>query len=122
MSEVTVDFIGFDPDQDACLMVLAEHGPWTAPYDAALAQLEERLFGCMDAALDGHLAERFPPARGKAVIIRVDGFDLPRAELDAFVRRFAETAASLPDYATDASPFVARFVIEMSHIPAPPAA
>jgi hypothetical protein len=111
MSDVLVDFIAFNEERDACLMVLVE-GPWDGDVDGHLRNLQDRMFGCLEAALDGQLAEQFPDARGKAVIVRVDCYDVPRDDVEGFVSRFAEGVANLPDYSTAASPFVGQFMFE----------
>ena len=54
MGEITVDFIAKDPWQ----MVLVEEGPWE-DVPAHLAKLQHRLYSCLDAAIDGQLAEQF---------------------------------------------------------------
>src|SRR4051812_6092387 len=54
MGEVSVNFVAFDETQDCCLMVLVEEG-WTGPIDANLRALQDRLYGCIDAALSGQL-------------------------------------------------------------------
>ena len=66
---VTVDFIAFDDDEDACMMVLVEEGPWSLPIDDHLQALQDRLYGCLEAALDGQLAEQFPKAANKKIIV-----------------------------------------------------
>lgn len=106
-----VDFIAFDEERSACLMTLIE-GPWRESVDGHLRRLQERMFGCLDAALDGRLAEKFPNSRGKTVIIRVDCYDVPRVDVDAFINRFAEGVVQLPDYSTAASPYVRCFEFE----------
>jgi hypothetical protein len=114
MGEVTVNFVAFDETQDCCLMVLVEEG-WTGPIDAHLRALQDRLYGCLNAALDGHLADQFPDSRGKAVVIRVDCYDLDREELDDFVSRFASGVAAMPDYSTTGSPYVSELRFEVTH-------
>lgn len=111
MSEISVNFIAFDKERDACLMVLVE-GPWAGDLASRLRDLQDRMFGCLDAALDGQLAEQFPDAQGKTVIIRVDCYDIPRDDVQAFVDQFTEGIASLPDYSTASSPYVRRFMFE----------
>jgi len=74
---VTVDFIAFDDERDACLMVLVEQGPWNNPVDDHLRALQDRVYGCLDAALDGQLAEQFPKAASKQIIVRIDCYDVP---------------------------------------------
>jgi len=60
---VTIDFVAFDDERDACLLVLVEQGPWSGVVEDRLKGLQERLYGCLEAALDGQVAERFPRAR-----------------------------------------------------------
>lgn len=113
MSEVSVNFVAFDEERDACLMVLVE-GPWPGTVEDHLRELQARMFGCLDAALDGQLAEQFPAAHGKTVIVRVDCYDVPQTDVQAFVDRFAEGVASLRDYSTASSPYVRRFMFEVN--------
>ena len=79
-------------------MVLVENGPWRGPMDLYLRKLQERLYGCVDAALDGQLAERFPESAGKSVVIQLDCYDLPKDEVQAFFTAFAEGVFSIADY------------------------
>jgi len=114
MGEVAVNFVAFDETQDCCLMVLVEEG-WTGPIDTHLRALQDRLYGCLDAALDGQLAGQFPGSIGKAVVIRIDCYDLDRGELNDFVSRFADGVAALPDYSTEGSPYVSEIRFEVNH-------
>ena len=79
-------------------MVLVESGPWRGPTDSHLRNLQERLYGCVDAALDGQLAEQFPESVGKSVVIQLDCYDLPKNELQAFFTAFSEGVFSIADY------------------------
>jgi hypothetical protein len=114
VSEVAVNFIAFDETLDACLMVLVETA-WTGRTDEHLRALQARLYGCLDAALDGQLAAQFPASSGKAVIVRIDCYDVPRDEMDEFMSRFTSGVAALPDYSVDGSPFVREFRFEVNH-------
>lgn len=113
MSEVAVNFITRTDTGDACQMVLVE-GPWTGSLEESLSNLQDRMFGCLEAALDGKLAEQFPEAQGKSLIIRVDCYDVPREEVQAFVERFANGIAALPDYSAAGSPFVRDFQFQVN--------
>ena len=112
---VTVDFIAFDDERDACLMVLVEQGPWDSPVDDHLRALQDRVYGCLDAALDGRLAEQFPKAANKNIIIRVDCYDVPKVEVDEFMGRFSEGIHELPDYSPQLSQWVRSFTFEVNH-------
>ncbi len=114
VGETTVNFIAFDDRRDACLMVLVE-GPWSGNVENNLRSLQQRMYGCLDAALDGQLAEKFPEARGKTVILRIDCYDLPVQEVDEFVGCFAQGVSNLPDYACEGSPYVSGFRFEVNH-------
>ncbi len=96
-------------------MVLVEEGPWTGPVDDHLRALQDRLYGCLEAALDGQLAEEFPKAANKRVIVRVDCYDLPRSEVDEFMERFSNGVAELSDYSVEKSPWVKSFGFEVNH-------
>ncbi len=96
-------------------MVLVEEGPWADSVEDHLRALQERLYGCLDAALDGQLAEQFPKASHKNIVVRVDCYDVPRAEVDEFIGRFSEGVLALPDYSAEASPWVKSFAFEVNH-------
>lgn len=112
---VTVDFIAFDDDRDACLMVLVEQGPWNGSVDDHLRALQDRVYGCLDAALDGQLAEQFPKAANKLIVIRIDCYSVPQAEVDEFIGRFSKGVSQLPDYSPGSSPWVRAFTFEVNH-------
>jgi hypothetical protein len=115
MPDVTVDFVAFDEDGATCRMVLVEEGPWVGDVSSHLTRLQDRIYGCLDAALDGQLAERFPQSRGNIIVVQVDCYDLPRADVDKFIHRFSEGVRSLPDYTPDHSPFLQEYRIEANH-------
>ena len=49
---VSIDFVTFDDERNACLLVLVEKGPWTGSVEEHLKALQEKLYGCLEAALD----------------------------------------------------------------------
>ena len=112
MSEVTVNFITLNEARDTCQMVLVE-GPWDGDIENHLRNLQDRMFGCLEAALDGHLAANFPETKGLNVLIRVDCYDVPRHEVEAFFGRFADGVSAKSDYSTEGSPFVRQFLFEV---------
>lgn len=93
-----VDFIAKGRAPDEWRMVLVETGPWAQPIDQQLRRLQERLYGCVDAALGGQLAEQFPQTTGQNIVIQVDYYDLPRGEVEEFFNRFAEGIFGLAYY------------------------
>ena len=109
MSEVTVDFITKNPWQ----MVLVEEGPWD-DVTANLRRVQDRLYTCVDAAIEGKLAELYPDSIGANVLIRLDGYNLPMLDTQEFFDTFSSSVLELPDYKVplDCSPYVSgiRFV------------
>ena len=103
MSEVTVDFITRNPWQ----MVLVEEGPWD---DVAgnLRRVQDRLYTCVDAAIEGKLAELYPDSTGATVLIRLDGYNLPMPDMQEFFDTFSSSVLELPDYKASlvSSPYV----------------
>ena|SRR5690606_16140467 len=109
MSEVTVDFITKDPWQ----MVLVEEGPWD-DVTANLRRVQDRLYTCVDAAIEGKLVELYPDSAGAAILIRLDGYNLPMPDTQEFFDRFSSAVLELPEYkeAVTNSPHISgiRFV------------
>lgn len=93
-----VDFVARGDTPNEWKMVLVEEGPWADSIDDQLRRLQERMYGCIDAALDGQLAESFPESKGKRVIVHLDCYNVPRAEVEDFFRRFSSGVLSLEDY------------------------
>lgn len=93
-----VDFVAKGATPDEWKMVLVEEGPWIGSIDTQLGRVQDRLYGAIDAALDGQLAERFPESSGKKIIIQLDGYNLPKAEVAEFFDRFSKGVLSKPDY------------------------
>lgn len=94
MSEFQVDFIAKKPWR----MVLVEEGPWS-DWSSELNRLQDRLYSCLDAAIDGQLAERFPESIGQVVTIELHGYNLPQDEVSKFFSRFSGSVLMLPEYA-----------------------
>jgi len=100
MAEVTVDFVARCQPHGGWALVLVEEGPWGhEDVSAHLSRLQERLYGCLDAALDGAVTARYPESKGKPLVIRLNAFNVPEAEVREFFRRFSDGLPTLPDYA-----------------------
>ena len=68
MAEFTVDFIAKEPDDSIWRMVLVEQGAWpTREVEHNLRRVQERLYRCIDVALDGGLWRLYPDSYGKPV-------------------------------------------------------
>jgi len=94
MSGFKVDFVACDPWR----VVLVEEGPWDDVV-TQLSRLQERLYQCVDAVIDGQLVAQFPDSHGCVVTICLDGYDLPQPHTREFFERFSSSVLQLPDYA-----------------------
>jgi len=94
-----VDLIAKGKGPDEWRMVLVEQGPWREGEEAGLLRLQDRLYGCIDAALDGQLAAVFSESLGKKILIQLDCYNLSETVVRPFFERFSEGALSTPEYA-----------------------
>jgi hypothetical protein len=114
-----VDFVARGVEPDEWRLVLVEQGPWHGDTDTELSRLQTRLYDCIDAALDGQLAAKYPESRGKRVVIQVDGYELPAEEVSTFFMRFSSELPKLDGY-TDAvtgNAYVASIGFELNLAP-----
>ena len=101
MTTVTVDFVARGANADSWHLVLVEQGPWpAAKVTSELRRVQDRLYGCLDAVLDGKVAEKFPDSTSRRITIRLDAYDLPEMEVREFFNAFASQVLETPDYAT----------------------
>jgi hypothetical protein len=96
--DVTIDFVARGEELGEWLLVLVEEAPWADSADDDLRRIQDRLYGVLDAALDGAVAEKFPDSVGQRIVIQLDCYDGPDVELAEFFSRFSQGALSLPDY------------------------
>ena len=96
--DVTVEFVAKDATSSEWKMVLVEAGPWNGPLDEHLRTLQSRLYDYIDVAIEGKLAERFPEATGKRVVIQVDCYNIPRSSVEPFFNEFSSRVFSIGDY------------------------
>lgn len=111
-----VDFIARTNSQDKWRMVLVEEGPWSEVIEFELARIQDRLYGCIDAAIDGQLADQFPELSGAHIIIQLDCYNVPEAEVHAFFDEFSSGVFLIPDYkeALRASSYVSGISFEIN--------
>ena len=112
MSEVTIDFITRDPWR----MVLVEQGPWE-DVQANLQRIQSRLYTCLDAAIEGQLAEQFPDSIGAHVTLQLECYSLPQEQVANFFEAFSAGVLEGPDYkeALRASAFVSSIDFHISY-------
>jgi 2'-5' RNA ligase len=86
----TIDLITTRSDGTFILCVV-EQGPWANDsVKEELRRLQERLYDCVDVAVDGHLASKYPDSRGKAVVVRLDCYGISKAAVGPFFERFVK--------------------------------
>lgn len=97
-------------------MVIVEEGPWNKPVETELRRLQERLYGCIDAALDGQLARDFPATSRENIVIQLDCYNLPEIEIRRFFEHFTSGVFSVPDYrnAIRTSPYVNAITFDIT--------
>jgi len=93
MAEVTVDFVVKNPWR----MVLVEEGPWE-DVSSNLHRLQDRLYACIDAAIQGKLAEQFPESMGTDITVQLDCYSLPQEPVSKFFQAFSSSVLELPSY------------------------
>ncbi len=106
-----VDFVVKGDSPDVMKMVLVEEGGWS-DIDDRLRRLQQRMYGCIDAAIDGQLTEQFPETKGKKIIVSVDFYDAPQKEASEFFDRFSKQVFLIPSYR--AALTQSRFVNEIA--------
>jgi hypothetical protein len=98
MSTTLIDFVARGETPDEWRLVIVEEGPWHGSIESQLRRVQDRLYGAMDAALDGEVASRFPESVGKKFVIQFDGYNLPDAQVEAFFDDFRGAVLQTPDY------------------------
>ena len=115
MPSFVVDFIAKGTADDEWRMVLVEAGPWHSS-ETRLQSIQDRLYNCIDAAIDGQLAEQFPQTFGKRIVIELDCYDSPEAEIIEFFDRFSGGVLALDEYrnALSKSPYVREIAFNLN--------
>jgi len=96
--ETLVDFVARGDTPGEWQMVLVEEGPWSMPLESELRRVQERLYGAIDAALEGKLAEKFPESKGKKIVVQLDCYNCPITEVSEFFGRFSKGVFETDDY------------------------
>lgn len=81
--------------------MLVEEGPWDESHIAdQLRRVQDRLYGCLDAIVDGQISDVYPDSVNKPLEIRVDAYNVPEALLANFFDAFSANVLETPDYKT----------------------
>ncbi len=116
-NRVTVDFISSLPDGSYALN-LVEHGPWVdEDPQKELRRIQDRLYNCFDAYVDGHVFKKYPESKGKKGLIRLTCYDLEREVIDPFFEKFTDFVNSSDEYQSDIkkSEFVSSIEFSVSY-------
>ena len=117
MDQVTIDLITHNPKDDKFAMILVAEGPWPdEDIVTKLRELQDRLYNCVFAAIDGQLAGLYPDSKGKDVVIRIDCFDTSVDEAADFFARFSKHIMKSEEIQDDlrAKAFVSSLSFEYS--------
>lgn len=95
---LTVEFVAKGALAEDWRVVLVEQGPWQGAVTDALLRIQDRLYDCVDAVLDGQLAEKLPESKGGTITIRLDCYNVPGEEVAKFFKSFSEGIFETPDY------------------------
>ena len=115
MTQTTVDFVAKGPDHDMWRLVLVENGPWQDP-GVQLGNLQNRLYDCVDALIDGTLIEQFPNIWTKTAMIQVDAYNTDTIRIQEFFTSFSTNIFEIEDYkvALEASDFVDNITFSLN--------
>lgn len=111
-----VDFVARGITPNEWRIVLVEEGPWRDGIEGQLRRVQNRLYDCIDLALDGQLANKYPESRGSNVIIQVDFYNIEDSAVGGFLTRFKSGVFSSGDYkdATKNNSFVKNIDFEFN--------
>jgi hypothetical protein len=98
-TSTVVDFVAKGKTTNVWRIILVEQGPWERnEITAELTRIQNRLYDCVDAAIDGQLARKYPESYGKIIQIEVDGYNLPEHEFSEFFDCFTNNIFQIQDY------------------------
>lgn len=96
MPSATIDLITETPETGEFALILVEDGPWPnkdSDWKECLSRIQRRIYDALDVAIDGHLAAKYPDAKGRSVRVQIDspsGLPSALAELVAKLREHLE--------------------------------
>lgn len=99
---VSIDLVTYDERNDEFVLYLVEDGPWPAvdtEWAPRLLEIQDRVLSAADAAIDGHLAQRFPITSRAAVRIQVDSPSGCPKELEDLILAIGRFLDEDPSYA-----------------------
>ena len=115
MTQTIVDFVAKGSEPDMWRLVLVEHGPWHDPI-TQLEKLQNRLYDCIDALIDGTLIDQFPNIWTKSAMIQIDAYNTDSKSLEDFFTSFSDSIFQIEDYkvALKESDFVNKIAFSLN--------
>ena len=99
MGQATIDFVAKDQPHGGWSLVLVEEGPWEETEIAdQLQRIQSRLYGCLDAVVDGQVSSAYPESVNKPIEIRIDAYNVFDVPLSRFFDAFSASVLEVPDY------------------------
>ncbi len=94
-AQVTIDLVTEHPETGVFALILVETWPWPpGTEDEELRRVQARLYGCVEAAVDGKVAGEYPNSSGRPFRIQLDTYDIPDHVVRPFFDRFADHVAT----------------------------
>jgi hypothetical protein len=121
MSErLTLDLVTLDAKNGEFVLYILVKEPLpgdASELEARLREVQTKVYQAADAAIGGHVAERFPESRGLGIRIQVDSPLQPNGALEELVERLNEMMRSSAEYATAVrdSKHIARLRVVTGH-------
>lgn len=112
-----IDLVTKNSEKNIYYVVLVEEGPWEPDYTSELERLQERLFTCVDVITEGHLSKKFPETLNQDIIVRLDGYNIPKNETEEFFESFKSYISQYEEYQSGIlnSEFISSLDFEFNH-------
>lgn len=87
-----IDLIVHDPRTDCVTLGMVESRRWDGS-ELQMYQLQEKINAYLSFALDGELAEAYPPLAEKPLVLQLDCVEVPPEPVQRFLKVVAEQIA-----------------------------
>jgi hypothetical protein len=115
-NKLTIDLITEKQD-GKYVLVLVEQGPWKSKDVAIrLRTVQDRIYNCIDAAIDGHIASRYPDSKGRHLVIRLVCYNTPKTDISELFCKLTKYIRNSDEYqnAINNSAFIKSIDFEMN--------
>src|SRR5687768_13698730 len=84
-----IDLIAHDPRTDCVTLGMVESRPWDGT-ELQMYQLQEKINAYLSFALDGELADAYPPLAAKQLVLQLDCVEVPPDPVQGFLKAVAQ--------------------------------